>query len=107
MFEPINPAPTVMRYLDIIHFSLMESDDRSYGLKAVNPGDLFPFTVCPALITDSDLINPAFCFGDFGGNLRFKTKSPAFQRNGFKDIAPECLVTRFDIREIQICKHVA
>jgi hypothetical protein len=54
------------------------------------------------MIRNTNLINPAAKFGNFGGDLWFKAKSVFFDRDVLNDVPPKDLETGFHVGEVEI-----
>ncbi len=81
-------------------------DDAVERGEAVSPRYLFAFAVVTTVIRDWEFVDPASQLRYLRGNLGFKPKTVFFDGDLLEYIAPEHLVTRFHVGEVQVRQHI-
>src|SRR5258708_6678572 len=84
----------------------LEPNDAPKCLHAVFPGDFFPLFIRPPGIADWHFINSPVALGNFCGNFRLKSKPIRFQLNILQHLAPEHLVARLHIGQLQVGENI-
>src|SRR5947208_11291321 len=81
-------------------------DDGVEGADSIAPGNFLSFFIGPAVVRDTDFVNPAAGAGYFGGYFGFESETVFAQINVPDNGSAKCLVTGFHVGEIDVCAHV-
>ena len=81
-------------------------DDAPQGFHAVAPADLFSFFVGSTVVGDPDLEDLQTPMAQLRRDLRFEAEAVLFESDGLQHVAPDQLVARLHVREIQVREHV-
>jgi len=82
-------------------------DDAINSSHAVLPANFLPLVIGSAVVGNTNLIDAAVKFSNFSGYFRLKSKPIFLDSDLLNDLAAECLVAGFHVREIEVGKHVA
>src|SRR5205823_7116038 len=81
-------------------------DDGVEGANSIAPSNFLSFFIGTAVVRDTDFVNPAAGTGYFGGDFGFESETVFAQVKVPDDGRAECLVTGFNVGEINVCAHV-
>src|SRR5438477_1783059 len=80
--------------------------DGNDGTETIVPANLFPLLVRPSRVGDPYFIDTRSSPCDFSHDFRLKRESILLDGDGIEKIAPEHLITGFDIGEVQVGEHI-
>src|SRR5436190_20666530 len=81
-------------------------DDAVDRTEAVLVADLLSLFIGPAMVGDADLVDSRAAPGQLGGDFRLEAEPVFLDLDRLDELAAECLIAGFHVREIQVGEHV-